>query len=143
MADNSLEQPSFYPETIPGLIDIMCTECFNNIDLYRDSPNGIRVTIGNTEKVDWDVNYRPPSGSTTESVTLIRNWGGQLHPPVMYTARKEGYVAKVTAVAMIDASTLVFERDREIIMGDPAEVDILRAIVVTAHKLKRRAKKTN
>lgn len=118
------------------LIEAIYDECRNNLDLY-DSPGGIDVTIG---EVNWTVTYWPAwedeQGEHDEKLGITRDTRTYQHP-VSYLLKLDGTATKNEGIEKRIPGGVYFDQSAEEAVNDLSEIDLLRAIVIAAHEVRK------
>ena len=118
------------------LIEAIYNECRNNVDLYN-SPGGIDVLIG---QINWTVTYWPAwedeQGEHDEVLGLTRDSHTYEHP-VSYRLKLDGTPTKNEGIKKRVPGGVYFDKSAEEPLHDLSEIDLLRAIVIAAHDVRK------
>lgn len=118
------------------LIEAIYNECRNNVDLYN-SPGGIDVIIG---QINWTVAYWPAwedeQGEHDEILGLTRDSRTYEHP-VSYRLKLDGTATKNEGIKKRVPGGVYFDKAAEEPLHDLSEIDLLRAIVIAAHDVRK------
>jgi len=129
------ENPS-EEEARKRLIEAIYDECRKNVDLYN-SPGGIDVIIG---QINWTVTYWPAwedeRGEHDEILGLTRDSRTYKHP-VSYRLKLDGTATKNEGIEKRVPGGVYFDKSMEHPIGDLTEIDLLRAIVIAAHEVRK------
>ncbi len=122
----------YTPESqVEFLVNSTFEECRANIDLY-DSPSGIWINIGG---VAWAVTYWPAYDDKPDSLIITRGVV-EYAEPVSYCFNHNGTVSKNDTVERRIPGGVYFDESATKTVDDVDEIDVLKAIVIAAHREK-------
>jgi hypothetical protein len=125
--------PNNQPEPHIEKVEEIVAECRKNADLYY-SLFGVEVSLG---RVAWHIRYWYDHENGNEWLRLTRDINRQDYP-ALYEVNDEGEMVKNESMTKKDGSNIFWDAAGEQVMTDIDELEILKAIVMAAHKNRRK-----